>query len=172
MYKNILANLILTILPTTRFFELKRILLNRLGLNISKGAKICGGTKIYGRGVITIGKDTWVGIGTIFIPAPNGPITIGSRCDIAPGVILHTGSHEFGDHSRRAGSGYSLPISIGDGTWIGTRAVILGGASIGKANMLGASTTILPGEYPDDCLIVGTPGLIKKYFNKTRKPTN
>ena len=167
MYKNILVNLILNTLPATRFFELKRILLNLLGLQISKGAKICGGTKIYGRGKIIIGKDSWIGIGTIFIPAVNAAITVGDRCDIAPGVIFHTGSHEFGDHSRRAGSGYSLPISIGDGTWIGTRAVILGGASIGKANMLGASTTILPGEYPDDCLIVGTPGFIKKHFINT-----
>lgn len=166
MFKNILANLVLSLLPTTRFFELKRVLLNSLGLKISKGAKICGGTKIYGRGDITIGKDSWIGIGTIFIPAPNAPITIGACCDIAPGVIFHTGSHEFGDQSRRAGPGYSLPISIDDGTWIGTRAVILGGAKIGKANMLGASTTILPGQYPDDCLIVGTPGSIKKLFNK------
>ena len=165
MYKNILINFILATLPATRFFRLKRALLNTLGLKISKGAKICGGTKIYGRGEIVIGEDSWIGIGTILIPAPNSAITIGARCDIAPGVILHTGSHEFGDSFRRAGVGYSLPISIGDGTWIGTRVVVLGGVSIGKANMLAASTTILPGNYPDNCFIAGIPATIKKQFH-------
>jgi len=165
MFRNILANLCLGCLPVTGMFVFKRFFLNILGFNILKGAKICGGTKFYGRGSISIGADSWVGIGCTFISAPCASIIIGDRCDIAPGVMFHTGSHENGNGFRRAGQGYSLPISVGGGTWVGARVVVLGGVSVGTAAMLGANSTVTPGEYPSDSLIAGSPAVVKKTFS-------
>ncbi|CAB3781806.1 acyltransferase [Pararobbsia alpina] len=162
LVRNPLANLTLAILPATRGFALKRALLNTLGFEIGVGAKLTGGVKFYGRGRIAIGEDSWIGLGTLFIVAPDAAIVIGARCDIAPRVIFHTGSHRVGDHRRRAGAGYSQPITIADGSWVGTGSVVLGGSCIGSASILAAGATLLAGDYPADTLLAGCPATIKR----------
>ena len=160
--RNPVANLAIAILPATRCFELKRSLLNALGFELGLGCKVTGGVKFYGRGDVMIGEDTWVGLGTIFITAPDAPIVIGARCDIAPRVIFHTGSHRIGDGQRRAGEGYSSPIWISDGSWIGTGSVVLGGSHVGSASILAAGATLLAGDYPADTLLAGVPAVAKR----------
>ncbi|HTJ95300.1 MAG TPA: acyltransferase [Pararobbsia sp.] len=160
--KNPLANLAIAMLPATRCFGLKRSLLNALGFEIGEGCKITGGVKFYGHGRVAIGADTWIGLGCLFIVAPDAEIVIGSRCDIAPRVIFHTGSHRIGDGRRRAGEGYSSPIRVADGSWIGTGAVVLGGSSVGSASILAAGATLLAGDYPADTLLAGVPATVKR----------
>lgn len=162
MFKNYIANIILKLLPPTRFFVLKRTLLNLLGFCIGKNARICGDVRFYGRGGITIGDNTWIGIGCTFYVTQAAAIVIGSNCDIAPEVSFHTGSHEPGDHIRRAGAGVSKPIYIGDGSWIGTRTTILGGANIGRISIVGACSMVSEDKYPESSLLVGIPAVIKK----------
>lgn len=162
LISNPLANLALAVLPATRCFGIKRAWLNALGFEIGAGCKITGGVKFYGRGRIAIGEDTWIGLGCVFIVAPDAPIVVGSRCDIAPRVIFHTGSHRIGDGRRRAGEGYSSPITVADGSWVGTGSVVLGGSHIGYASILAAGATLLAGEYPADTLLAGVPATIKR----------
>ncbi|WP_158601855.1 acyltransferase [Pararobbsia silviterrae] len=161
-FRNPLANLALAVLPATRAFGVKRALLNALGFEIGADCKITGGVKFYGRGRIAIGNDTWIGLGCVFIVAPDAAIVIGSRCDIAPRVIFHTGSHRIGDGRRRAGEGYSSPITIADGSWIGTGSVVLGGSHVGSASILAAGATLLAGDYPSDTLLAGVPAIAKR----------
>lgn len=60
------------------------------------------------------------------------------------------------------------PVIIGDNVWIGENVVILPGSEIGSGCILGANTLINGGKYPENCMIVGTPGkIIKKYNCKT-----
>jgi maltose O-acetyltransferase len=160
--RNPVANLALAILPATRCFALKRALLNALGFEIGPGCKLTGGVKFYGHGRIAIGQDTWIGLGTLFIVAPDAAIVIGARCDIAPRVIFHTGSHRIGDQRRRAGEGYSLPITVADGSWVGTGSVLLGGSSVGSASILAAGALLRAGEYPADTLLAGCPAIAKR----------
>lgn len=160
--RNPLANFTLSVLPATRCFALKRVLLNLLGFELGAGCKLTGDVKFYGRGRIAIGADTWIGFGCIFIVAPDAEIVIGARCDVAPRAIFHTGSHRIGDGQRRAGPGYSQPIAIADGSWIGTASVVLGGSRIGSASILAAGATLLAGDYPADTLLAGCPATIKR----------
>lgn len=160
--RNPLANLVLAWLPATRSFALKHRLLTMLGFELAPGCKITGGVKFYGRGRIAIGAQSWVGLGCVFIVAPDAPIVIGARCDVAPSVIFHTGSHRMGDAQRRAGAGYSAPITVGDGSWIGTGSVVLGGAAIGTGSIVAAGATLRAGDYPPDTLLAGCPAIVKK----------
>jgi len=160
--RNPLANFILAVLPATRSFALKRWLLAGLGFELGPGCKITGGVKFYGRGRIVIGEQSWVGLGCMFIAAPEAPIVIGARCDIAPGVILHTGSHRMGDARRRAGEGYSAAIVVGDGSWIGAGAIVLGGVAVGASSIVAAGATLRAGDYPADALLAGCPAVLKK----------
>jgi len=163
--RNPLANLILALLPATRCFPLKQRLLALLGFELGNGCKLTGGVKFYGRGRIVIGEQSWVGLGCVFIVAPDAPITIGARCDVAPSVIFHTGSHRVGDAQRRAGEGYSAAITVGDGSWIGTGSVLLGGATVGDSSIVAAGATLRAGDYPRDALLAGCPAVLKKVLS-------
>ncbi len=152
-----LANMLLAILPMTRWFGVKRRLLRALGIVIGDDVSVCGHVRFYGAGTITIGRATWVGPGTEFHSAIGGDITIGDRCDIAPGVAFVTGSHDMGDAQRRAGRDTAASITIGAGTWIGARAMILGGTRVETGSMIAAASLVLPASWPANTLLMGSP---------------
>jgi maltose O-acetyltransferase len=153
-----LVNVFLAILPPTRCFLIKRIFLRLAGVKLGARTKVCGRVKFYGGGQVSIGSDCWIGIGASFFTAVGANIFIGDRCDIAPEVSFICGSHEIGDRSRRAGPGLSRDIVIGNGAWLGTRSIMLGGLKLGDSSVVGAATLLLDKEYPPDFVIVGVPG--------------
>ena len=54
-------------------------------------------------------------------------------------------------------------MSIGDGSYIGINAVIVGNVKIGKHCVIGANS-IVTRDIPDYCVAVGSPAkIIKKY---------
>lgn len=158
-----IANLVSAASPLTRFFSLRRAIYRMAGVSISKTSKICGTTRIHNKNT-HIGTDSWVGARNEIISTRNAPIHIGDRCDIGPGVMFVVGSHEFGPSSRRAGKGKSRPITIGNGTWIGARATILGGSTIGEGCMIAAGS-VIRGSFPANVLIAGTPGKVVRHFD-------
>ncbi len=90
-----------------------------------------------------------------------GRITIGSYCLICPGVRISSGSRiTIGDNCMmasgvyitdadwhgiydRAGFGRTLPVSISDNVWIGDRAMICKGVSIGENSIIGAGSVVV-----------------------------
>lgn len=160
--KYIIANLILALLPPTRFFALKAKLLRQLGVDIHPSSKVCGDVRFYGAGKVTIGEGCWIGLGCTFYTSQTGHVLIGDRCDIAPQVAFMCGSHEIGGPERRAGEGKADSIVVGHGCWIGIRTTLLGGARVGASSIVGAGSLLRPGAYPSDVLIAGTPAQPKK----------
>ena len=135
-----------------RHFEMKRKLLNSIGFKIGKGTKIVG--PIYSTGKLIVGENCW--IGKNFIVNGNGCVTIGNNCDIAPDVLVQTGSHEIGDETRRAGTGYNLDVVIGNGCWIGCRATILPGVIVGNSSVI-ASCACVNNNVDENLLVGGVP---------------
>jgi maltose O-acetyltransferase len=160
--KYMIANFLLALFPPTRCFALKAFLLRRLGIDIHPTSRVCGGVKFYGAGKVTIGQECWIGLGVTFYTSETGHVVIGDRCDIAPQVAFMCGSHEVGDRDRRAGKGTASSILVEDGVWIGIRSTLLGGVKIACAVVVGAGSLILPGTYPNDILLVGSPARPKK----------
>ncbi len=58
-------------------------------------------------------------------------------------------------------------IIIGDGTWIGTNAVIVGNVKVGKNCVVGANSVVLD-DIPDYCVVAGVPVKIIKMYNSKR----
>ena len=58
----------------------------------------------------------------------------------------------------------SAPISIGNNCWIGKRAAILKGVSIGDRSIV-ALSSIVTKSVPEDCLAYGNPAVWKKTLN-------
>lgn len=158
-----LGNFLLQILPVSKLFGFKRALARAMGIQAAPGACINGHTWFYGNGPISIGRGTWIGPGCKFYSSPKAGISIGANCDIAPGVSFVTGSHEVGTPERRAGKGFSKPIVVGDGSWIGTGAHVLGGVTIGKGVLVGAGA-LVRSDIEDGVLAAGVPATAIRSF--------
>lgn len=156
-----LFNCLNAVLPSSLFFGWRRRVLRSAGVAIGDGVRINTRVSFYFHN-IEIGAETWVGPECQFHSTIDAGIRIGSRCDIAPAAMFATGSHRVGDGRRRAGPGISTPINLGDGCWIGTRAIILGGAEIGTGCLVAAGAVVLPGKYPANSLLAGVPACIKR----------
>lgn len=85
---------------------------------------------------ITIGDGTYLNRNTLVHAETE--VCIGEDAMIAWGVII-TDTPGFGE---RPGVGESTPVSIGDGAWIGARAVILAGARIGDGAVVAAGAVV------------------------------
>jgi acetyltransferase-like isoleucine patch superfamily enzyme len=147
----------MALLPATALFDLKRFILRHLGIDVGEGSCVCGGVKFYGAGKIIIGKDVWIGMGCRFYTSPLGDVVIGDRCDIAPDVVFHSGSHEIGGRNRRAGRGTGETIRVGAGSWIGVRATLTLGSEIGESSIVGAGSLVVGQAFPASSLVLGVP---------------
>jgi maltose O-acetyltransferase len=108
---------------------------------------------------VRIGRDTFVNSGCVF--AARGGIEIGERCALGHEVLLNTVGHELGPAEKRAGERVDRPIRIGDGAWIGTRATVLDGVTIGAGCVIAAGAVVTRDCEPDG-LYAGVPAVRKR----------
>lgn len=95
----------------------------------------------------------------------RGGLRIGNNCSISIYSILFTASHHINSDSFEY---YKKTTSIGDGVWIGARAVIMAGTIIKKGVVIGAnSTTSGNVVYEENGVYVGVPAEFK--FFRTSK---
>jgi acetyltransferase-like isoleucine patch superfamily enzyme len=83
-------------------------------------------------------------------------ITIGKNCAIAPEVIIRDmDEHQilFSEHK------ISKEIIIGDHVWIGTRAIILKGVTIGDGAVIAAGAVVTK-DIPSKCVAAGVPAKV------------
>lgn len=139
----------------SRYFGIKRSLLRSIGYRIGSNTKIVG--PIYCTGSLSVGNDCW--IGTNFIVRGNGNVTLGDRIDVGPDVTFVTGTHEIGDSKRRAGNGYNCNQTIGNGCWIGSKAIFVNEISVGDSCIVAASACVCK-TVPQNVLVGGVPSKI------------
>jgi maltose O-acetyltransferase len=154
-------NFILWALPPTRLFAIRRILLALAAVDVGDDTCVCGHGWIFGRGDLKIGRGTWVSPGVVIHTHTQAPIQIGERCDIGPGTMFITGSHQLGTAERRAGIGTAKTIVIEAGCWIGARSVILGGVTIGAGSIIAAGAVVTRDVLPNT-LVAGVPAIPKR----------
>ena len=88
-------------------------------------------------------------------------IRIGKHCLIGPGVHIYTAAHPLDANERASGAEYGKPVHIGDRVWIGGRAVINPGVTVGN-NVVIASGSVVTKDIPDDVVVGGNPAKIIK----------
>jgi carbonic anhydrase/acetyltransferase-like protein (isoleucine patch superfamily) len=100
----------------------------------------------------------------VVIRAENDRITIGEKCNIQDGSVLHVDPGYPMTLGNSVSVGHKVMLhgcTIGDGSLIGINAVIMNGARIGRGTLIGANTLIAEGkEIPDGVLVLGSPGKI------------
>ena len=95
---------------------------------------------------LAIGDGTFINSGCHF--EGRSPISIGARCDIGMEVMFCTSTHVAGGPGRRAGPPTSAPITVGDGCWIGARAVLLPGVSVADGCVVAAGAVVASDTLP------------------------
>jgi carbonic anhydrase/acetyltransferase-like protein (isoleucine patch superfamily) len=91
---------------------------------------------------ITIGENSQLQDGCVVHVDPGFPVTVGRNVSVGHMAMLHG-------------------CTIGDGTLIGIKAVILNGAKVGRNCLIGANALVTEGkEIPDGSLVVGSPGKV------------
>jgi len=73
----------------------------------------------------------------------SAPVIIGDGCVISLEVALITSSHEISNATRRAGAVTARSIEVGNGTWIGARATVLPGVTIGSGCIVAAGAVVV-----------------------------
>ena len=106
------------------------------------------------RGDVVVGDGTSLGH-DVHVHAID-PVRIGAGCVLADGVFVATSDHERGDRSAVRGTG---PVTIGDRVFLGQRAVVLGGVSIGDGATVGAGAVVTR-DVPPGATVAGVPARI------------
>jgi maltose O-acetyltransferase len=101
----------------------------------------------FGTNNVEIGRGTFVNRGCVFDGLAQ--IRIGERCALGMGVMLVTSTHPIAAHERRAGDVEGQPVTIGDGCWIGARATILPGVTVGNGAVIAAGAVVVSDCEPD-----------------------
>lgn len=149
-------------IPETRCFGVKRILYRMAGVQIGKNVRICSSAKITGNGSLSIGDNTWIGHEALIISSSS--IRIGKNIDIAPRVYIGTGTHKIDLSTPNiAGDGFSLDITIKDGSWIAANSTILPGVVLGPKTIVAAGSVVVS-DTPEYVLVGGVPAKILKYL--------
>ena len=110
----------------------------RCGMEIET-QKVQPGCFFFGND-IAIGADTWINHRCYF--DTRARIEIGRSCDLGMEVMLCTSTHQPGTSQRRAGRFVAEPIVVGDGVWIGTRAMLLPGVTVGDGCVVAAGAVV------------------------------
>lgn len=122
---------------------------------------------------VSIGDDTGVYIGTMFDLGPDAEVRIGDFCSIVGPTVSSNGRVTIGDyafisyHVVIADSPHAAPpgcrgdvpaadVVIGDNVWIGVRAVVCGGVTIGEGAVIGAATFV-DFDVPPYAIVAGNP---------------
>ena len=108
-------------------------------------------------GLLTIGHGTNVnGVGTKLLCAQE--ITIGKHCTLSWDVqVLDNDFHTIVVDGQSRPS--AAPVRIGDRVWIGTRAIVLKGVTIGDGAVVAAGAVVTK-DVPPGAVVAGVPARV------------
>jgi len=124
-------------------------------LRLSAKARLFPGVAIYFEGpgaTVRIGRASFLNRRTEIAAAES--VTIGDGCAISWDVcITDTDYHQLGDRPK------TEPVVIGDNVWIGARAVVLKGVTIGDGAVVAAGA-IVTTNVPPRAVVAGNPARV------------
>lgn len=141
-------------------------------IQLGKGVKIRPDVDMFASELLFVGANCDIGtrnriVGNVVIEddvlmGPDNYICSVDHCYQNINVpIMHQGTY----CPKRNGH---KELRIGEGSWIGTHAAIIGDVHIGKHCIVGANSVVLK-DIPDYCVVVGSPARIVKTWSNEIK---
>jgi maltose O-acetyltransferase len=126
--------LILSFIPIGAF----RLMIVKLsGVIIGKNTRINMGVRLYDPNNIVIGEDCVVGEGVVL--DGRDKLIIGDHVDIASEVMIYNSQHDINSDKFEA---VSSPVAVGDYVFIGPRAILLPGVTVGEGAVIAAGAVV------------------------------
>ena len=122
------------VLPSSAF---RAGLLRAFGARIGRGVVLKPGLRVKYPWLLRIGDRSWVGEDAWIDNL--GLVTLGSDVCISQGAYLCTGNHDWSDPA------FSLvvrPVTLLDGSWVGARALIAPGVTLGRGAVAAAGAVV------------------------------
>lgn len=110
---------------------------------------------------IEIGSNVIIGPGCTL--GAHSKILIGNDVRVSKDVTIETAGLDL--NTELPYKHKSSPIHIGDGVWLGTKTIVLGGVFIGNHSVIGAGS-IISKDIPDYSIVVGHGRIISRRHNK------
>ena len=124
---------------------------------------VADSASVIGSVILENNVSIWFGA---VLRGDNEPIHIGTNSNIQDGAVLHTDPGAPLTVAANVTVGHQATLhgcTIGEGSLIGIKAVILNHSVIGKNCLIGANALITEGKIiPDNSLVVGSPGKIMR----------
>lgn len=146
----------------------KLVIQGKVQVTIGDGSRLGKRVCIYGCGKVSIGRNVLINGADI---GCHTSVTIADDCLISDCFIADTDYHNLQPALRHEPPGpkVSAPIAIDRNVWIGARATILKGVTIGENSVVGLGS-IVRKSVPQDVVVIGNPAQIVKEF-KVAPPT-
>ena len=153
-YLDFLLYIIHLISDVVPIYPIRKLFFELAGLRVEKGSTIHMQTRFFDPKGIKIGRDTIVGFRS-FLDGRDS-LTIGDHVDIASEVMIYNSEHDLSapDFSAR-----SAPVTIGDYVFIGPRAIIMPGVSIGRGAVV-AGGAVVTHDVPEFAMVGGVPAKV------------
>lgn len=115
------------------------------------------------------GEDVYLGPNITITPF-NGAqydqllVDIKDRCAISPDVALIASEHPEKSNLNES-YGKVGKITVGEDCWVGARATILSGTTIGRGSIVGAGAVVRE-DVPPNSVVAGVPAVVKKRLER------
>jgi acetyltransferase-like isoleucine patch superfamily enzyme len=110
-------------------------------------------TLITGWGRIRVGDRVFINSGVVIMSVVG--VTIGDDVAIAnEAYLMDTDSHGVEGRPVK-----NAPVTIGAGSWVGARAIVLPGVTVGRRCIIAAGA-VVSRDIPDDTLVAGNPAKV------------
>lgn len=133
------------------FHSFRNTMYRLAGMTIGRNSTLHMGAKFYAPSGVTIGEGTIIGDHAVL--DGRAPLTIGNHVDIASQVMIYNSEHDI--HAEDFGP-IEEPVSIEDYVFIGPRAIILAGVTVGKGAVVGAGAVVTKDVEPG-AIVGGVP---------------
>ena len=156
-----LAMVVCRLLPDLVGIRLRAVVLRFAGVSIGPGSVIGGAVTISGAERpalrVKLGRNAWLNAGCHFDATER--IELGDEVGLGQEVMVLTLTHHMGPAWRRLGNGRPAPVRIGDGCWVGARALILPGVTIGRGSVVAAGA-VVTADVPPNSIVGGVPAKV------------
>lgn len=156
---NYLTNHVVTHVPS---FKLRHLWYRRvLGIRLGEHAGIHMGTYVWfyspleiRRIGVRIGQNSLIGRRCTL--DARSPLTIGDNVSLSPEVMILAGKHDVNDPRFAPSEVGPWAVTIDDYVWIGTRAMILPGVTLGRGAVVAAGAVVTK-DVPPLTIVAGVP---------------
>ena len=147
-----------------RIKEIRNYLAKRRLKSCGENVVFCGGIKFHRPKGISIGNNVWIGERARFSGDGGAGIEIGNNVIFGPEVVIWSSNHNYYSPEMLPYDKELVPrkVTIEDNVWIGCRACIAPGVTIGEGAVV-AMGAVVTNDVPKGAVVGGNPAKVLKY---------